>query len=166
MKLSREWATPLTIGAFGLMAITGMLMFFHLETGLNKLAHEWLGWLMVAGVAAHAGANWPGFKRHFASSAAGRAIIVASLLVTAASFIAPPGKGQGTASPPLLALGAVTSAPLSTVAVLSGKPVDQLVAQLNQAGIRVSGPDSSLDNATGGKRELVGKAMRIVFGTP
>ena len=42
MKISREWATPLTIGAFGLMSVTGMLMFFHLDTGFNKLAHEWL----------------------------------------------------------------------------------------------------------------------------
>ena len=29
MKISREWATPLTIGIFALMAVTGLLMFFH-----------------------------------------------------------------------------------------------------------------------------------------
>ena len=34
MKLSREWATPLTIGAFALMAATGTAMFFHLNNGL------------------------------------------------------------------------------------------------------------------------------------
>jgi cytochrome b561 len=53
MKIAREWATPLTIGSFGLMATTGILMFFHLDSGLNKTAHEWLGWVMVAVVAAH-----------------------------------------------------------------------------------------------------------------
>lgn len=53
------------------MAITGILTFFHLESGLNKTAHEWLGWLMVAGVAAHAAANWLGFKRYFLSSPSG-----------------------------------------------------------------------------------------------
>lgn len=36
----REWATPLTIGSFLLIAVTGVLMFFHLDSGLNKLAHE------------------------------------------------------------------------------------------------------------------------------
>ena len=44
----RESATPLTIGSFLLIAITGVLMFFHLDSGLNKLAHEWLGWAMIA----------------------------------------------------------------------------------------------------------------------
>lgn len=29
----RSWITPLVIGAFGLSAITAMLMFFHLEGG-------------------------------------------------------------------------------------------------------------------------------------
>lgn len=35
------------------MAVTGILMFFHLGVGAVKLAHEWLGWLFVIGVAAH-----------------------------------------------------------------------------------------------------------------
>lgn len=53
IKVSREWATPVTVGVFVVMAATGLLMFFHLDIGLNKAAHEWLGWLMVAAVAAH-----------------------------------------------------------------------------------------------------------------
>jgi len=28
MKLSRDWMTSITIGAFALMSVTGMLMFF------------------------------------------------------------------------------------------------------------------------------------------
>ena len=40
MKLQRDWATPLTIGAFGLLAVTGVLMFFHPDSGLNKAVHE------------------------------------------------------------------------------------------------------------------------------
>ena len=61
----KAWATPLTIGAFGLMATTGLLMFFHLDSGLNKTAHEWLGWAMILGVVAHVMLNWKAFKRHF-----------------------------------------------------------------------------------------------------
>jgi hypothetical protein len=59
VKISREWAAPLAIGAFGLMSVTGLLMFFDLDTGFNNLAHEWLSWVMVTGVAAHAAVNWP-----------------------------------------------------------------------------------------------------------
>lgn len=119
MKLSREWATPLTIGVFGLMAVTGVLMFFHWDTGLNKTAHEWLGWLMVAGVAAHVAVNWPGFRRYFITSSKGRAILAVSLLVTVGSFASLPGKGQDGLPPQILAIKAVTNAPLTTVAELS-----------------------------------------------
>lgn len=41
--MNREIATPLTIGIFLIMSVTGILMFFHWDTGFNKLAHEWLG---------------------------------------------------------------------------------------------------------------------------
>ena len=64
MQISREWATPLTIGTFLIMATTGILMFFHLDRGLNKEAHEWLGWAMVAGVGTHVVANLSSFKRY------------------------------------------------------------------------------------------------------
>lgn len=43
MALKRQWVTPLMAGSFILMATTGILMFFHLDSGLNKTAHEWLG---------------------------------------------------------------------------------------------------------------------------
>lgn len=62
MKVSREWATPLTIGIFTLMAVTGILMFFHLDKGLNKTAHEWLGWLLVAGADSKVKCNTLGFN--------------------------------------------------------------------------------------------------------
>ncbi|EWS63204.1 hypothetical protein Y695_03563 [Hydrogenophaga sp. T4] len=40
----RPWITPLVMGSFALSAVTGVLMFFHLDTGLNKAAHEcWAG---------------------------------------------------------------------------------------------------------------------------
>lgn len=53
MKLMKAMITPFTIGSFFVMAVTGMLMFFHLNTGLNKFAHEWLSWVFVAAVLLH-----------------------------------------------------------------------------------------------------------------
>lgn len=66
----RSWATPLTVGAFPLISVTGILMFFHLETGLSKAAHEWLGWFLVAGVAAHLWLNGRAFTTYFKRPAA------------------------------------------------------------------------------------------------
>ena len=166
MKISRDWATPLTIGAFGLMAITGILMFFHLDSGLNKTAHEWLGWLMVAGVAAHASANWLSFKRYFLSSPKGRSILVVSLLVIAGSFVSLSGGREGGGSPPQLAIRAVTQAPLAQVAPLTGRTLAQLIADLSAAGIQVRNGDQSLTQAIGADRDRTGKALKVMFGAP
>jgi hypothetical protein len=60
----REWVTPIAAGAFLLSAVTGVLIFFHVDSGLNKVVHEWLGWVLLGGVALHVIANFSGFRRH------------------------------------------------------------------------------------------------------
>lgn len=163
MKISREWATPLTIGAFALMVVTGVLMFFHLETGLNKLAHEWLGWVLVVGAAAHVSVNWICFKRYFINSQTGRAILAASLVLIACTFISPPGLHNGGPPPPVLAFQALTKAPLSNVAYLTGRPVEQMMDELSKAGIQVPNADTSLESVAAGDRKLMSKAVAIVL---
>ena len=164
MKISRDWATPLTLASFGLMAVTGVLMFFHLDRGLNKVAHEWLGWVMVGGVALHGTANWPALRRHLQDSTRGRAIAAAGLLVLAGSFVTLPGGRQERGSPPQLAIRALTQAPLSQVAPLTGRSVAQLRAELAAAGIEVASPDDSVASATGDSRERTGRALGVMFG--
>jgi len=160
MKISRDWATSITIGAFGLMAVTGVLMFFHANSGLNKLAHEWLSWVFVGGVALHAIVNWGAFKRYFVSSVPGRAMIALFAVALAASFAPVGGKAGGP--PPVMAMNAVLKAPLSAVAPLTGRPVEALVAQLNGAGFAVSGPETRLDSVAR-DREAQGRIMALLF---
>ena len=88
MNVQRSWATPIAAGAFLLSAVTGVLIFFHVDSGLNKAAHEWLSWLLLGGVVLHVLANLGGFKRHFATRG-GLAVMGAFALVLALSFIAP-----------------------------------------------------------------------------
>jgi hypothetical protein len=163
MKISREWATPVTIGAFVLMSVTGLLMFFHLDRGLNKVAHEWMGWVMVLGVSVHAAANWSAFKQHFLANRKGRLIIGAGALILLGSFFSLPGSGE-RASPPQLAMRAVTRAPLANVAPLAGRPVEQLITELVKAGVKVANANASLESAVGGNRELQANALRVLFG--
>jgi hypothetical protein len=163
MRNLREWTTPLTVGAFALMSVTGLLMFFHLDSGLNKTAHEWLGWLMVAAVAGHATANWGALKRYFISSKLARGIVGGCLAVLAASFLSLPGRGKDL-PPPLLAFHAVTNAPISSLAPLSERSVDQVIADLLAVGIKVPDAHASLDSIAAGNREIMGKAVRTLFG--
>ena len=81
----RPWITPVVIGAFGLSAVTGVLMFFHLDSGLNKTAHEWLSWAMVIGVLLHLLLNMSAFKRYFTQTTA-RVVVGVFALVLALSF--------------------------------------------------------------------------------
>lgn len=160
--VSREWATPLTIGAFALMAITGLLMFFHLDSGVQKFVHEWLGWLLVAAVAAHAAANWLGFKRYLLVPGRGWAILGVCALVLVGTFL-PVFPAGSDASAPVLAMRAVSQAPLSAVAALAGKSVEQLQRDLDAAGIHVGRADQSMGSVIKGDREQLGRAMRATF---
>jgi hypothetical protein len=166
MTISREWSTPLTIGSFALMAVTGILMFFHWDTGLNKTAHEWLGWVMVIGVGLHAAANWWGFKRYFLGGTKGRIVLVVSAVVIAASFFSPLGSGGegGNLPPPIMALKVLTKAPLAQLAPLAGKSVEQLQADLAVAGMHIDS-NTNLDAALAGNRDQVSKALKVIFSS-
>ncbi|MEK8052851.1 DUF4405 domain-containing protein [Ideonella sp. DXS22W] len=163
MKISRDWATPLTIGAFALMGVTGILMFFHLDIGLNKLAHEWLGWAMVAGVALHCVVNWPAFKRHLTANRMGQAVIGVSLVVLAATFVIQPPAKEGGGSPPVRAMQAVLGGTLAQVAPLTGRSVDALQADLKAAGFAISDASQPLKTLTGNDRERTGRLIGVLF---
>lgn len=160
--VNRQWATPLVIGAFALMAVTGGLMFFHVDSSLQKAVHEWLGWAFVAAVALHAGANWLGFKRYFAQAGVARTILVASVMALGATFVPLPGSTGGL-PPPVLALRALGKAPLKDVAALAGKSVEQARRDLAEVGVVIDGADVSIESATGGDREAMGRAVAALL---
>jgi hypothetical protein len=160
MKIYRDWATPLTAGAFIVLAVTGLLMFFHLDRGLNHLAHEWLGWVLVIGVACHITANFLGLKRHI-SSRTGKAVVVAFLLVLALSFIQleerkkPPGWAQ-----PVKALAFM---PFTELAVVAKMSVEEIRERLIEAGLNPSSDDQSIKDLVGHNlRKQVG-ALNAIF---
>jgi hypothetical protein len=90
MAIQRNWVTPLAAGAFLLSAVTGILMFFHFDSGLNKLAHEWLSWVLLGAVALHVTANFDGFKRHLGTRR-GQLLVGLFALVLLSSFV---GSGE------------------------------------------------------------------------
>ena len=81
----RRWATPLTIGAFLLMTVTGIAMFFDWEPGLVTVVHQWMSWIFLLAVAAHIFMNVRPFKSHLKSHW-GRGSLAAFGLLLAASF--------------------------------------------------------------------------------
>ncbi len=149
MKLQRDWITPITMGAFGLLAVTGVLMFFHLDSGVNKAAHEWLSWVLVGAVALHAAVNWQAVKRHLAGTR-GRVALALFALLLAASFLPLAGDGEPAFAPPLHALA---EAPLPVLAQVAKTSPEELRSRLQRAGVDVQSDDATV-------RSLVGDDMR------
>lgn len=151
----RPWITPVVIGAFFLSAVTGVLMFFHLDSGLNKTAHEWLSWAMVIGVMLHLLLNVAAFKRYFTQTT-GRVVIGLFALILALSFI--PAGGEGGSEPGFAPpVRALAKAPISVLAQVAGTSTDEVKTKLQAQGLTVTSDQQSV-------ADLVGPDLRKQIG--
>lgn len=152
MELKREWVTPIAIGAFLISAVTGVAIFFHIDTGLAKFAHEWLSWLLLIAVVLHIGANLFGFKRYFTGRRS-LTIIVASVLIVAASFAVGGGERGAGGPPHLRAARALAKAPLSVLAQVAKISPEELRERLAKAKLPApTSNEQSLSDLTGPDR--------------
>lgn len=156
LSAQRPWITPVVMGAFLLSAVTGVLMFFHLDSGLNKTAHEWLSWAMLIGVGLHVLLNMPAFKRYL-NQTTGRVVIGVFALILALSFIPAGGSGGSEPgfAPPVRALA---KAPISVLAQVAGTSTDDIKAKLQAQGLTVTSDQQSV-------ADLVGTDLRKQIGT-
>lgn len=168
MFIKREWASPLTIGSFLLMATTGVAMFFEMATGISKLAHEWLGWGLVIGGVSHSVANWPALTRYFSSKWALGAIIL--FIVAAVTSFLPiwssgPGEGgPGGGRPGMGATQALINAPIETLAIVAKTTPEAVVAKLAQSGVTVTDVKQPLSTYVGTDMRKAMGALDGVFG--
>lgn len=51
--LNKTCLSPFVAVAFGVIAVTGVLLFFHVKNGPIMALHEWFGWLFVIAGAIH-----------------------------------------------------------------------------------------------------------------
>ena len=140
----RRWATPMTIGAFMLMSITGILMFFEVRLGLIKVAHEWLSWAMVIAVGLHLTLNWKVFSRYFSQKPA-LAIIGLFAVVTVASMLISGGEERRGPPGAMQASTVLMNAPLDKLAGITGNTLEGLQAKLQQQGLKLDATMASLD---------------------
>ncbi|PKP69403.1 MAG: hypothetical protein CVT82_11130 [Alphaproteobacteria bacterium HGW-Alphaproteobacteria-4] len=158
----RSWATPMVIGAFLVMAVSGVLMFFHLGGGLNTFAHEWAGWALVVGGIAHLMLNWRPFtsypKRPLAAGIIGVFAVILGL-----SFIPLGGSEEGRGGDLRLVMGAMGNARVATLAELSGQTPEAVIAALAEQGIAGAGTDDTVTSLSGGSRERQGLILSAAF---
>ncbi|MDO8925689.1 MAG: DUF4405 domain-containing protein [Sideroxyarcus sp.] len=145
MKIQRNWVTPVTAGAFLLSAVTGVLIFFHADSGANKFVHEWLSWVLLGGVALHVLANMGGFKSHLAT-ARGKLLMGVFVLVLAASFIPLGSDGEPPFMQPIRSL---SQALLTTLAQVAKVTPAELRDRLVKAGLQPVSDEQSVSELVG-----------------
>src|SRR5262245_50503996 len=82
----RSWATPLIMGAFLLMVVTGVLRFFGVDRGLTTVVHQWFSWLLVIGAAAHLSLHFRPLKKHLESRGGKVSVACFGAVLVAALF--------------------------------------------------------------------------------
>lgn len=159
MAFLRKWVTPLTIGAFILMAATGLLMFFHKAVGVNRLAHEWLSWTFVTGAVLHVALNIRPFTAYFKRPFP-VAVISLFVLILGLSFISWGGPKPPNAARAVMA--SLTRAPLSDLAPLVNATPEELAASLRAKGYVVADVSQTLGAITGDPRKA-NAALSVIF---
>lgn len=139
----RTWAGALTIGSFVVVGTTGILMFFHLNTGLMKLAHEWLGWVMVVGAVAHVAVNWKAFLSYFRKPA-GIAIIALLAVLGVVSAFPGAGGGMGGQHPLMGPFTALEQSSLAVVAQVAKSSPEALLENLRARGWQVRDEEQTI----------------------
>jgi hypothetical protein len=162
MNIQRSWVTPITAGAFLLSGVTGILIFFHMDTGANKFVHEWLGWLLLAGATLHVVVNYAGLKSHLATLR-GQLLIGIFAVALLVSFIP---VGSGLDEPPFIPpIRALSQTPLTTLAQVAQVTPDQLREKLSQAGFQSTSDQQTLSDLVGPDTRKQMHVMESIFTT-
>jgi len=159
MSALRNWATPLTTASFLVMGVTGVLMFFHLDSGLNSFLHEWGGWLMVLGVVAHLLLNWRPFTTYLKRPVA-RVILGGGVVLLVLSFW--PALGGGGGHPAQMVMQAMARSDVATVIALSGHELQAGLDALGAAGMTAEGT-TTIAELTGGSRDQQKQVIDLLF---
>ncbi len=141
----RPWITPLVIGTFLLSAVTGVLMFFHADSGLNKAAHEWLSWGLLAGVGLHLLMHKASLFRYF-KTRLGLGVVSVFAALLALSFIPFGGSGEPPFAAPIRML---SEAPLPKLAQVMGLSDADLSERLRLQGYTGATPGHTLASLVG-----------------
>ena len=167
MFIKREWATPWVIGAFLLSGVTGITLFFKVNTQLGQLAHEYLGLVFIVAIMAHLTPSFLNVKRYFRNPKALVIIGVYALILIGTFVPFGPPKQSGDKNTLRLFLNAALHAPLQDVAKIIGRDPNDLIKQLQANGYDIKSPSESIIDSSGSgpAQQLRGlSAISIIMG--
>lgn len=162
MNIQRQWVTPVTAGAFLLSAVTGVLIFFHVDSGANKFVHEWLSWVLLGGALLHTTANFNGLRAHLGTRR-GQVVVGAFIAALMLSFIP---LGGGKDEPPFAApMQALSQTNLATLAQVAQLTPQELRERLGRAGFRAESDRQTVAELVGNDARKQMQVLGRVFRT-
>jgi len=161
MQISRNWTTPLTIGAFIIMSSTGLLMFFRLNLGISKLVHEWGGLVLISAVLMHVIANWFSFKRYFVNNIRSLIFLICcSFFLSAALFIFNSPKSTKITN---VVFERFISSPIKLIAPMTKYSSENIVHLLEKDGFKDLNTESNLKEIAQGDKERLKELISVIF---
>ncbi|HPZ82783.1 MAG TPA: DUF4405 domain-containing protein, partial [Thermogutta sp.] len=130
----RTYAGAATIGSFFVVSLTGIIMFFHINIGWIKMAHEWMSWVFVAAAVCHAVVHWRSLLGYFRNRAA-LAVIIPIVIIGLLSLS--PVHGPASKHPLAQVMFRLEHASLESVATLTDRDVSEVVRRLKASGITI-----------------------------
>lgn len=159
----RAWATPVVIGAFLVMAVTGSLMFFHLNTGTMKPIHEWAGLVMVGAGVAHIVVNWRAFSLYFRRPLASAIMGVGAVVLGVSMVPGLLGNGPGGGASVRAIIGSLGQARVEQLAALTEQAPDAVVSALRAKGYDGASAERSVAAIAENDMETQGAILRAIF---
>jgi hypothetical protein len=160
----RKWATPLTIGAFGLSAVSGIMIFFHVNSSLVKVAHEWGSWLLVVGGLFHVVGSWQSFVGYLSKPAARAILVVFALLIII--FFLPLSvhtERQGRKLLPAVLSRALPETSFAAVAGIAQHHPDELMKELGSKGIIIKDKEETIRDIARNNKKGDVEILNIIF---
>src|SRR5690606_15678085 len=136
----RTWSTPLTIGSFILMSVSGVLMFFDVVPGYLSFAHEWFSWFFLVGAGGHIAVNYRPLEKHLKSNWGRANVAIFSIILVVSTY------SFGRITAPQLKWpisDALIEAPLSVLADVTRTDPADLQGKLKTHGIAAT-PDQNI----------------------
>lgn len=152
--LSR-YATPAITGLFLVSLVSGVALFFHLQSGLFKEMHEWLSMVLILPFVLHLWKNWKPMTAYFRRAPMAIALILS--LVAGLGFAIAASQGTGSGGPPQIALAhRLFERRAEDVAPRFGTTGEALITRLKGAGFTAADPALPLKDiaSRSGKNEF------------
>jgi len=137
---AKRYVSIILTGIFLVVSITGVLMFFMIESHSMNSVHAWLGMAMVIIGVYHLIKNFTPFKSYLKYKSSS---IILILVLSLSTWYALPEDEQ-LVSPKKNIMKAVFMQPISTVSVFFKKDITKTIAHLRSKGLKVKDETQSL----------------------